>query len=766
MSGSGPSDSFELLAEPVRRWIWLQKWRELHDIQERAIPVLLRDDTDAILAAPTAVGKTEAAFLPLISAVITKPSRARGFDLLYVSPLRALINDQFRRLRDLCETVNLPVHAWHGDIASSRKSRALRNPRGVLLITPESLEAMFVLRGSRVPGLFGGLRGIVIDELHALLGTERGVHTRSLLTRLEIAAGRRVRRVGLSATLGDMGLAACYLRPEQPDAVAVLESTEDSFTLSMQLRGYEVALPSGSAPSADADDAGQAASPPQASAERQIAEHMFQKLRGTTNLVFAGSRQSVELFSDLLRRKSERERVPNEFFPHHASLSAEHRAFVEERLKRKQQPTTAVCTSTLELGIDIGDVRCVGQINAPFSVSSLRQRLGRSGRRKRPAELRMYVLERSATEGAHPADSLRLRLVRSVAMVELLRERWCESPADQALHLSTLLHQILSVVAEKGGATASQMYSTLCERGPFKLVDKTLFGQVLRRMGAPDVALLEQSRDGVLLPGREGERVLEHYSFYAVFETPSEYRVLHAGRTLGTIPEVTFFVVDMTIIFSGRRWRITAIDHRDKVIEVASDLTGRPPTFGGDAGEIADEVVRRMREIFESESVPGYLDAKAAELLREGRGHYRRLGLLHRRVVKLDSNRHLVATWAGTVRNSTFALALGWCGFETEVYDGFIGIRPKKGHDVVVSEAIRRLADGLAPTGEALLAETDLPRSEKYHRYLSRDLLMADTIASRLLPSTVPEMAREIRKGGFDDAVPTALGTIPSEGRG
>ena len=135
-------------------------------------------------------------------------------------------------------------------------------------------------------------------------------------------------------------------------------------------------------------------------------------------------------------------------------------------------------------------------------------------------------------------------------------------------------------------------------------------------------------------------------------------------------------------------------------------------------------------------------------------------------MVKLDSNRHLVATWAGTVRNSTFALALGWCGFETEVYDGFIGIRPKKGHDVVVSEAIRRLADELAPTGEALLAETDLPRSEKFHRYLSRDLLMADTIASRLLPSTVPEMAREIRKGGFDDAARTVLGAIPSEGRG
>ena len=766
MSGSGPSASFELLAEPVRRWVWLQKWRELRDIQERSIPVLLRGDVDAVLAAPTAVGKTEAAFLPLISAVITTSSRASGFDLVYVSPLRALINDQFRRLRDLCESVDLPVHAWHGDIASSRKSKALRNPRGILLITPESLEAMFVLRGPRVPRLFASLRGIVVDELHALLGTERGIHTQSLLTRLEIATGRRVRRVGLSATLGDMGLAARCLRPEEPDAVAVIESTEDSFPLSMQLRGYEVAPPSRSEASSDADNANQTAGPQRASAERQIAEHLFAKLRGMTNLVFAGSRQNVELFSDLLRRICDRERVPNEFFPHHASLSAEHRASVEERLRRKQQPTTAVCTSTLELGIDIGDVRCVGQINAPFSVSSLRQRLGRSGRRKRPAELRMYALERRATKGVHPADSLRLRLVRSVAMVELLRERWCESAADQALHLSTLLHQILSVVAEKGGSTASRMYSTLCERGPFKLVDKTLFAQLLRRMGAPDVALLEQSPDGVLLLGREGERAVEHYSFYAVFDTPREYRVLHDGRSLGTLPEATLFVIGMTIIFSGRRWRITSIDHRDRVIEVASDPTGRPPMFGGDAGTIADEVVWRMREVFESESEPAYLDAKATALLEEGRRHYRRLGLLNRRVVELDNNRHLVATWAGTARNTTFALALGWCGFETETYDGFIGIRPKKGHCAVLSEAIRRLADGPAPTGEDLLAQAELPRTEKFHRYLSRDLLMADIVASRLLPSAVPEMARELSRSALDEAVWTAPGAILSEGRG
>ena len=323
-------------------------------------------------------------------------------------------------MEDLCAQAELPVYPWHGDISQGVKSRARRNPRGVLLITPESLEALFVLRGLEIPTLFSGALAIIIDELHALLDNERGIHLRSLLTRLELAVGRRIRRVGLSATLADMETVKEYLRPGYPDAVDLLESAMDGGEVRVQLRGYITG----------AEGEGEAS-------KKAVAKHLFDRLRGTPNLVFAGPRQDVEWYADALRQMSEDAKVPVDFLPHHASLSREHRLDVERRLK-SSGTATAICTSTLELGIDIGAIDCVAQIGPLFSVSSLRQRLGRSGRRGQPAVLRMYSIERYTNAGSHPID--RLGLVRSVAMVELLGDRWCEPPAPRLHHPAQIPH--------------------------------------------------------------------------------------------------------------------------------------------------------------------------------------------------------------------------------------------------------------------------------------------------------------------------------------
>lgn len=736
------SGSFALLAEPIRRWIWRKNWSSLRDIQERSIPLLVQEENDVIIAAATAGGKTEAAFLPLISRVIESDSEGRGFDLLYISPLRALINDQFRRLEDLCETVDLPVHPWHGDISAAAKSKARKNPRGILLITPESLEATFVLRGLEVPGLFGKLNCIVIDELHAFLGTERGIQLLSLLARLEFATRRRIRRVGLSATLGDMNLVRQYLRPEAPQAVTVLQSDSEGPVLRLQLRGYRIPKPESGIRKhrESAED-----QEPSISARRAIATHVFDKLRGKTNLVFAGRRDEVEVFSDLLRRISEQRHLPNEFHPHHANLSREHRTFVERRLKEAKIPTTAVCTATLELGIDIGDVECVAQIGAPFSVASLRQRLGRSGRRAgQPAVLRMYSVERDIDADTRSVDTLRLDLVQSIAMVDLLLEGWCEPPRPAALHLSTLVHQVLSVVAERNGIEAKRLFSILCGHGPFKQVDMGLFARLLRRIGTPEVALIEQSRDGTLLLGRKGEDIVEHYSFYAVFQTPEEYRILFNGRSLGTIPIDNPLAPGMSIIFSGKRWRIRSIHDRDKVIEVEWDATGRSPCFGGDGGIIDDTVVRRMRTILEGDEIPRYLDREAADLLSEGRRNYRRLGLAGSRIVKLGGGRHLIATWSGTIQTTNFALILRSHGFTVDIHEGFLDVEREHEAEVGLPDILKKLAKDPAPSGKHLASNVMIPQTEKYHPHLSRDLLVEDALSGRLLPDAVPEMAAGI----------------------
>ena len=742
LSNSEQSKGFDRLAEPVRRWIWDKRWNSLRDIQERAIPTLLNDDKDVIIAAATAGGKTEAAFLPLISSVLEHPGE-RGFDLVYVGPLRALINDQFERLKDLCAKTELPVYPWHGDISQGVKTRARKNPRGVLLITPESLEALFVLRGLEIPALFMSTRAIVIDELHALLDTERGVHLRSLLTRLELAVGHRVRRVGLSATLGEMALAREYLRPEAPEEVMLLESKSEAQDLKVQIRGYLQEQHQDRSIKEDKDVT---------AAQRAVAEHLFSRLRGHRNLIFAGSRQKVELYADALRERSEKARLPVEFFPHHASLSREHRINLEKRLKT-HPATTAICTSTLELGIDIGDIECVAQIGAPYSVASLRQRLGRSGRRAgQPAVLRMYAIEPASDANSHPLERLHLGIVRSIAMVELLIEGWCEPPALQALHLSTLTHQILSVIAEHGGVNAKRLYATLCKEGPFRRVDPHLFLRVLRQLGKPDVALIEQAPDGDLLLGQQGERLVEHYSFYAVFQTPEEYRIIADGKPLGTLPIITILVSGMTIIFSGRRWRITEIYDKDKVVEVTADRAGRPPSFGGDGGLIHDRVVNKMKEVLSGTYIPAYLDKTAVHLLEDACSEFRRLDFARRAICKIGKGRCLISTWAGTIKTSTLALALQSMGYKAETYDGFLDINYEEGVQSLEA-TLEEIACSAQISAESILSGNTNFMTEKFHLYLSPDLLLEDATSRRINFGALPELVSSIIETANDGGV-------------
>jgi ATP-dependent Lhr-like helicase len=718
------SNAFDQLARPVQKWIRQQGWSELRDIQARAIRTICDSDSDLIVAASTAGGKTEAAFFPLISQVLDTPAEGGGFDLLYIGPLKALITDQAGRLEGICHEAELPVVPWHGDVSQSVKTRAMKNPKGILLITPESLEALFVRRGLEIARLFGVTRAVVIDELHTVLDSERGVQLRSLLTRLELAIKKPIRRIGLSATLGDMDLARAYLRPDNAENVALIEAEGGEAELKLQLRGY---LSGGEENAPSATDA--------------VAAHLFEHLRGSDNLVFAGARQRVEIYADRLRNLCEQENLPQEFYPHHASLSRDHRDFVERRLKDNSKPTTAVCTSTLELGIDIGDVTCVAQIGAPFTVAALRQRLGRSGRREgQPAILRQYAVETRLTSDSSFVDRLRLGLIRSVAMIDLLLEGWCEPPKPQALHLSTLVHQILSVIAQRGGAPTNILYSVLCREGPFRQVSTAVFADVLRALGHPETGMIEQTDGGLLLLGRTGERLVEHYSFYAVFKTPEEYRLVSKGRDLGTLPIDNILSPGMMLIFSGRRWLVHEIHDREKVIMVNPAKAGVPPVFGGDPGDIHDKVIARMFDVLEADTKPLYMDANSLEMLAEARLNYAQMGFTNARLVSLGEETSLIATRVGTMKTTTLALALRGFGFFVEQYDGFL--LAKVGEETApLSETLRRIGDGQEVD---LFAGAGNLLTEKFHPYLTRELLELDAISSRLEPNSLARSARNL----------------------
>lgn len=482
----GTSHAFEQLHEKVKRWIWEQGWEHLREAQEEAVQPVLGRATDILIASPTASGKTEAAFLPALSSIADED--VGGVRVLYISPLKALINDQYRRLEGLSDVLNIPVTSWHGDANQTRKQKILKEPKGVVLITPESLEAIFVNRGTQIHRIFGNLAYLIIDELHAFIGSERGKQLQSLMHRLDLVVHRRVPRIGLSATLGDLSLARAFLRPGEVFPCAVI-SSEAKQGIRLQVRGYLASQPILSSKEMQAvfNEGREVALEDQLTGDYlQIADDIYRLLRGESHLVFANAKRSVELYADLLRRRSEKDLVPNEFFPHHGNLSKELREELEGRLQHRELPTTAICTSTLEMGVDIGQVESVAQIGPPPAVAGLRQRLGRSGRRGNQAVLRIFIQERELSDKSNLMDMLRTNLFQTVAMVELLLKRWYEPPVMGKLHFSTLIQQVLSLLAQHGGAKAADAYRVLC--GPeaaFSNVTSQMFAQLLRGMGGP-----------------------------------------------------------------------------------------------------------------------------------------------------------------------------------------------------------------------------------------------------------------------------------------
>lgn len=694
--------AFHRLAPPLRRWVESQGWASLREIQEMAIPPILEGTGDVVLSAATAGGKTEAAFLPVCTRIVENPPD--GVAVLSISPLKALINDQARRLEGLFDAIGLPVTPWHGDAPGAGKERLRRNPSGALLITPESLESLLMGSSSWCKEAFSGLRNVVVDEFHAFLGTERGCQLQSLLRRIGFLTGRFVPRVALSATLGDMDLVGRALRPNGAVPCTVLVSEGAGSDLLLQVRGYR-------------GDEG----------ARHVTEDLYRLLRGESHLVFANSRARTEELAASLASMSEGRFVPNEFFPHHGSLSPELRQEVERRLQRKDLPTTAVCTSTLELGIDIGSVASIAQVGPPSSVSGLRQRLGRSGRRGSPSVLRVFVEEKDFAPDLHPADGLRLALVQTMAMIGLLLNRWYEPPGQGDMHLSTLVQQTLSVIAQYGGVRADQLWSLLCGSGPFALVDVPRYGELLRSLGGH--GLLAQMEDGRLVLGLEGERVVERYTFFTAFSAPEEYRVEHGGVLLGRLPVDRPLARGQRIVFAGRAWTVDSVLPAEKVLMIRPAPGGEPPSFTGSGRTVHHVVRREMGRILSSEEVPPYLDERAAALLAEGRAYYRSSGLSDGGIMERNDGLCLTP-WRGDGALNAAVLMLRTKGLDADQSGGVLEVRGCSRQCLL--STVSALLGEEPPAGEALGALVADTTEEKFDAVLPEGLRRAGYAARHL----------------------------------
>lgn len=648
--------AFGRLHAKVQEAVWQQKWDELRPLQVDAINALLDSQDHVILAAATASGKTEAAFLPILSIIAAEP--LSSVQALYISPLKALINDQFARLEDLCAYADIPVHRWHGDVSAADKQHLRRNPGGVLLITPESLESQFINHDRELAKVYANLRFVVIDELHAFLDNVRGIHLRSLLARLSIAASVAPRRIGLSATLGDFTAARAFLCVDEPSNVRLLEDRSSKRELRVGLKAYLEPLKAGE--TKDSDEV----SLTDRNGLVGIASDIAQRFRTETNLIFCNSRRQTELLADKLRSFCEAEHWPrNPFLLHHGSLSRELREEAERELKTGQ-PVTAICTSTLEMGIDIGAARAVGQVGPTWSVTSLVQRLGRSGRREgEPQTLRAYTLDEAITEHSSLSDRFYPELIRSIALLELHREGWLEQPEHERFHFSTCLHQLLSILRQTGGAPPTHLLDVLCRRGAFRLIDSSDFANLLKGVAVKE--LIEQIPTGELILAPLGERIVESRDFYASFATRIEYRVEHNGNAIGVLAQDNIPNQGEFLLFAGRRWRVDQIDNAAKRVVVIPAKGWKQPRFGGGIGNVHSTVTQRMRQILKDESGFPYLNERAIELLEQARETFRIAGLdQHDTVVTLNGVEWF--PWNGSRVLLTLELCAKAAGIQTE----------------------------------------------------------------------------------------------------
>lgn len=704
------SSRFNRLHRSVQEFIWNEGWGELRGIQQKAIDVIFDTDKHLLICAPTASGKTEAAFMPILSEIADDPSG--GVKALYVGPLKALINDQFRRLEEkLCAHANISVHRWHGDVSSSAKRRLVENPGGVLLITPESIESLFINRTQYLAKLFSGTKYVVIDEIHSFMGTERGIHLRSLLNRLDLLRGESARRVGLSATVGNPTETAQWMSADDVRDFGVIEHRGGKH-LKLIIHGYEKKAPRRDVPipaEQRLDD------------YRDVAEDIFRTMRGETNLLFGNFKAELEVYVDLLNEMCRDSRCPEEFLIHHGSLDKSVREYAEHRMQQ-DEPATTLCTNTLELGIDVGHIDTVGQFDPPFTVSALAQRVGRSGRNKGQAsKLRFFVKEETPHEESDIWERLFPRLVQSIAMVELLVERWCE-PLEHRLHYSTLVQQIMSVLKETGGIQAGELHHRLVEDGPFEGIAVGEFAKLLRRMGDKD--LVDQMlgcKDLIL--GVSGERIVNHFDFYAAFHAPPEFDVRHGSDKIGTVDPSGLEPEDHFIL-AGRRWEVDRVDKKRKEVIVHPTSGKKEPAFQTSGMRQVHRKVRaRMRQVLLGSKRPVFVDDTAADMLAYARRTARELDLANTQMIEIGADTVLFP-WTGDKIIRTLLLIAAKMELQTSTDPFNTVVVFEKTARSDVQELIERAAEGEFETLE--LAE-QLPRGrkevKKYDQYVPEHLL-------------------------------------------
>ena len=684
--------AFDRYAPFIQDFIYNNSWESLRSIQVAAAEAIFDTDENVLLTASTASGKTEAAFFPILSEFWENPPASVG--AIYIGPLKALINDQFQRLQPLCEEAGIPVWHWHGDVSSSHKAKMLKHPGGILQITPESLEALLLHKHALVPRLFCDLRYVVIDEVHSLLRGDRGGQALCLIERLARMAQVNPRRIGLSATIGDPARAGAFLASGTGRACIIprFEEPRRIWRLSMEHfynsgpQASERGLNSqGSVQLADVlsvervdacDDRSLPGSTHDANASQDQTEdvtvlnaeehallvptdvapqqadpgigYIFERTRGRKCLVFVNSREEAEAVCSVLRSYCEARHEPDRFLIHHGNLSASYREAAEDIMRDDEQTQTTVTTATLELGIDIGRLERAFQIDAPFTVSSFLQRMGRTGRRDDPPEMHFVMREEQPEPRAMMPETVPWKLLQGIALVQLYREeKWVEPPALDRLPYSLLYHQVMSTLASCGELSPTELAQRVLTLSYFHRVSAEDLRELLYHLIETDH--IEQTETGGLIVGIAGERVANSYKFYAVFQENEEFTVRCESAELGTI--VNPPPAGERIAIAGHCWLVEEVDWKRHLV-FCSQVKGRVPAYFGDcAGDIHTRVLERMKQALEEHQAYPYLLGNARARLAQARRVAENAGItgrLGRPLINLGGSTWALFPWLGS----------------------------------------------------------------------------------------------------------------------
>lgn len=759
--------AFEKYSPFIRDYIYSRNWDSLREVQIGAAEVLFGTENNLLLTSSTASGKTEAAFFPIISRLYDDPPQT--FGALYIAPLKSLINDQFSRLDELLDMSGIPVFHWHGDVAMSHKNKALRDPKGILQITPESLESMLMNRNNDIVRLFGDLRYVVLDEIHTLTGTDRGNQIICQLCRISRLIGRDPVRVGLSATIGDTDIAAKWLGAGSERGVSVvgMKETRTSWRLGMEHFYIQSDSPDQSESGNKYLTAVGEATPGENEPARPEAsdnsvgyipldpgfEYIYDCTADKKCLVFSNSREETEYLTATLRQIADRRGDPDVFLIHHGNLSASLREEAEMKLKDDGLRTVTCATVTLELGIDIGRLERIVQLDAPTTVSSLLQRLGRSGRRGTPPEMMMVFREENPLPNTPLPQLMPWGLLRAIAIVQLyLEERFIEPPNVKKLPFSLLFQQTLSTLAASGELTAKRLAEKVLSLPPFAGVTKEEYRTLLLSMIKND--FIEMTEEKGLIVGLKGERLINSFKFYAVFKDSEDYTVRAGSDEIGTI--TTPPPVGDRFALAGRVWEVEELDVARKLIYVKEVKGKMEISWPGDYGEIHTRILERMKQVLEEDTVYPYLKKNARKRLDVARRVARNTGMLKKSIVHLGGYTWCLFPWLGTRSFRTLRKFIAKNGAKFRIsgmeYEGccYMTFKMERGDGRELISYLSKKASSEGIDKSALVAPSECPVFEKYDDFipseLLRDAYMADRLRTDEAVKRLAEIAWELGK--------------------